>query len=328
MSAPGFWDSRPKAEGVLRELKRLKGVVAPWEKVSQEYEDLNELSQLIQESDKKDVKEIATNLEKLKDDLEQLEFRLILAKDEDKNDAILNIHPGAGGTEACDWAEMLLRMYLRWAEKRKFKTKVIDLLPGGEAGIKDVTVEIEGSYAYGYLKAERGVHRLVRISPFDANKRRHTSFASVDVMPEVGEEKDSELKPEDLKIDVFRSSGPGGQSVNTTDSAVRVTHLPTGIVVSCQNERSQYKNKVWALKVLKARLYQRQLEEERKKLREKYGEKLDIAWGSQIRSYVFHPYSMVKDHRTNIEEHNVSAVMDGEIDRFIEGFLKKFPDYA
>lgn len=328
MSIPGFWDNRKKAESVLKKLKGFKNTVEPYEEIYQSYQDLDELSQLVEESDKKDIDELAVNLKKLNSDLEQLEFKLILGKEEDKNNAILNIHPGAGGTEACDWADMLLRMYLRWAERRKFKIKIIDLLPGGEAGIKDVTVEIEGNYAYGYLKAERGVHRLVRISPFDANKRRHTSFASVDVLPEAEEEKEIEVNPDDLRIDVFHSSGPGGQSVNTTDSAVRMTHLPSGIVVSCQNERSQYKNKLLAMKVLKARLYQRQLEEERKKLKEKYGNKLEIAWGSQIRSYVFHPYSMVKDHRTNIEKHNVSAVMDGEIDSFIEGFLKKFPEIA
>lgn len=326
MAVPDFWDNRSKAESVFKQLKNFKIIVEPYEKVYQNYQDLEELSQLIQEGDKKDIDEIVANLEKLNNDLKQLELKVILGKKEDKSNTILNIHPGAGGTEACDWADMLLRMYLRWAEKRGFKSKVIDLLPGGEAGIKDATVEIEGSYAYGYLKAERGVHRLVRISPFDANKRRHTSFASVDVMPEAEEEKEIKVNPEDLRIDVFHSSGPGGQSVNTTDSAVRMTHLPTGIVVSCQNERSQYKNKLLAMKVLKARLYRRQLEEERKKLKEKYGEKLEIAWGSQIRSYVFHPYSLVKDHRTNIEEHNVSAVMDGGIDRFIEGFLRKFPE--
>lgn len=304
----------------------MRATIEGLEQVYREYKDLEELNALAETEEER--REIEEDLAKIEKNSEELELKVLLSKQEDRSNAIVNIHPGAGGTEACDWAEMLLRMYLRWAEKKGFKTKVIDLLPAGEAGIKDVTVEIRGDYAYGYLKAERGVHRLVRISPFDANRRRHTSFASVDVLPEMEGPKEIEIKDEDLRIDVFRSSGPGGQSVNTTDSAVRITHIPTGIVVTCQNERSQYKNKMWALKVLKARLYQRQLEEEKKKIEEKYGEKLEIAWGRQIRSYVFHPYTLVKDHRTNIEEYDVRIVLDGEIDRFIKEFLKRFPNYA
>ncbi len=242
---------------------------------------------------------------------------------QDINNAILSINAGAGGTESCDWAAMLLRMYSRWAERRGYTSKTFDLLAGEEAGIKNVTVIIKGEYAYGYLKAEEGVHRLVRISPFDSNKRRHTSFASVDVVAEIGEDVNVEINPSDLRIDTYRSSGRGGQHVNVTDSAVRITHIPTGIVVQCQDERSQHKNKAMAMKVLRARLYQRQLEELKKEREASYAAKQDIAWGSQIRSYVMHPYSMVKDHRTGIETSNVQLVMDGDIDLFIEAWLKK-----
>jgi peptide chain release factor 2 len=248
---------------------------------------------------------------------------MLSGKDDPKN-AILTIHPGAGGTESQDWASMLMRMYLRFAERQGFETEVLDYQAGDEAGIKSVTIEIKGDYAYGYLKAENGVHRLVRISPFDANKRRHTSFASVFVLPEIDENIDVEINPADLRIDTYRASGAGGQHVNKTDSAIRITHIPTGIVVQCQNERSQHKNKANALKILAARLYQLKLKEQQEKVKEYEESKRDIAWGSQIRSYVFHPYNMVKDHRTNYETSNIQQVMDGDIYPFIEKYLVQF----
>lgn len=250
----------------------------------------------------------------------------MLGGDNDSKNAILTIHPGAGGTESQDWAEMLMRLFLRYAERKSFKTDILDHQSGDEAGIKSVSIEVTGNYAYGYLKAEAGVHRLVRISPFDSNKRRHTSFASVFVLPEVDEDVDIEINPADLRIDTYRASGAGGQHVNKTDSAIRITHLPTNIVVQCQNDRSQHKNKASALKFLKARLFQKQLEDKKKEMQDIEEGKKDIAWGSQIRSYVFHPYNMVKDHRTNIETSNVQNVMDGDIDDFIEAYLVNFGD--
>lgn len=266
-------------------------------------------------------REVTSQAEALSKKLDDLEFRSFLSNEEDASNAILAIHPGAGGTESQDWASMLLRMYLRWAERHGFQTDIMDYQSGDEAGMKSATVEIKGPYAYGYLKSESGVHRLVRISPFDANKRRHTSFASVFVYPETAENINIEIKPDDLKVDTFRASGAGGQHVNKTSSAVRMTHLPTGIVVQCQSERSQHKNRESALKVLKARLYQKALEEERAKLAAVEASKKKIEWGSQIRSYVFQPYNLVKDHRTDFETSNVNAVMDGEIDEFIHAFL-------
>jgi peptide chain release factor 2 len=253
--------------------------------------------------------------------MSSLEFRTMLSGEDDSRDAILTIHPGAGGTESNDWAQMLLRMYLRYCERAGFKTSILDEQPGDAAGIKSATVEVAGDYSFGYLKAEIGVHRLVRISPFDFNSRRHTSFASVFVYPEVETDDEVEINPNDLKVDTFRASGAGGQHINKTDSAVRITHLPTNIVVTCQSERSQFRNRDNAMKILRARLYQKKKEEEEKKRQELEDTKKEIAWGNQIRSYVFHPYNMVKDHRTNIETSNVQAVMDGEIDEFIEGYL-------
>jgi len=253
-----------------------------------------------------------------------LEFKRMLGGKDDLSNAIVTIHPGAGGTESQDWAEMLMRMYLRFSEIRKFKTEIIDYQSGDEAGIKSVTIMVSGDYAYGYLKAEAGVHRLVRISPFDSNSRRHTSFASVFVLPEIGDDIDIEINKVDLRIDTYRASGAGGQHVNKTDSAIRITHLPTGIVVQCQNERSQFKNKATALKILTARLYQKELDDQREQRKEYENTKKEIAWGSQIRSYVFHPYNMVKDHRTNVETSNIQQVMDGSLDMFIEKYLTEF----
>ena len=276
---------------------------------------------LSNEDDDSIIDEINAQGEAIIKKLEEFELRSFLSNEEDPLDAILSIHPGAGGTESQDWASMLLRMYLRWAENHGFQTEMMDYQSGEEAGIKSATVEIKGEYAYGFLRSESGVHRLVRISPFDANKRRHTSFASVFIFPEANEEINIEINPDDLKIDTYRASGAGGQHVNKTSSAVRITHLPTGIVVQCQSERSQHKNRESALKVLKARLYQKALEEERAKREEISAAKKKIEWGSQIRSYVFQPYNLVKDHRTNHETSNITSVMDGAIDEFIHEFL-------
>lgn len=322
MSKSQFWDSDLDSTKLVKELKQLKRLCKKWDRILKDWKSLSELAELIDKDDKSEIEELQSEVEKLTSKIEEFEFQKLLSGEHDKDNAIITIHSGAGGTEACDWVEMLLRMYTRWAENKKYNVQTLDLLPGDEAGIKNVTAIIGGEYAFGYLKAERGVHRLVRISPFDSNRRRHTSFASVDVIPEIEEDIEVELKDEDLRIDTFRASGPGGQHVNVTDSAVRITHMPTGIVVQSQAERSQHRNKSMALKVLKSRLFE--LEEKRKEqqLKKEHGEKKEIAWGSQIRSYVFHPYNMVKDHRTDIETANVEAVMDGKIDEFIEGWLK------
>lgn len=322
MSEPDFWSDKQKANEIIKELKDLKSSIDPWLKIEDKFQEINELSQIVEANDHKSLEHLAKLFSEVSTALASFEFYQLLSDEHDKNNAIISINAGAGGTESCDWVSMLLRMYLRYAEDKNFKSETIDLLPGEEAGIKNVTVIIKGEYAYGYLKTETGVHRLVRISPFDANKRRHTSFASVDVIPEVTEDINIKIEDSELKIDVYRSSGPGGQSVNTTDSAVRITHLPTGIVVQCQNERSQLKNKMTALKVLKARLYEKKKKEQEEKLAKKYAQKQDIAWGSQIRSYVLHPYNMVKDHRTEVETGNTQAVLDGKIDEFIEAYLK------
>jgi peptide chain release factor 2 len=271
--------------------------------------------------DEKTYEEIKETLDHLASTVRNEEIRRMLGREEDRLNAILTIHAGAGGTEAQDWAEILLRMYLRWAEKRAFRTQILDFQPGEEAGLKSATVEMEGEYAFGYARAESGIHRLVRISPFDAAARRHTSFASVFVYPEVGDEIVIDIDEKDLRIDTYRSSGKGGQHVNKTDSAVRITHLPTGIVVQCQNERSQHKNKAMALKVLRSRLYEMKLQEQTDKMDELHKTKKDIAWGSQIRSYVLHPYKMIKDHRTNLEVGNVQKILDGDLDEFIEAYL-------
>ncbi len=273
----------------------------------------------------KELTEQAALIEK---SIADIEFKRMLGGKDDLKNAILAIHPGAGGTESQDWAQMLMRMYLRFAERKGFKTSILDQQAGDEAGIKSVTIEVTGEYAYGYLRAEAGVHRLVRISPFDANRRRHTSFASVFVLPEIDDNIDIEINTVDLRIDTFRASGAGGQHVNKTDSAIRITHIPTGVVVQCQNERSQHKNKANALKILTSRLYQKKLEEQKEKRKEYEDSKTEIGWGNQIRSYVFHPYNMIKDHRTNVETSNVQQVMDGDLDRFIEQYLVAFGDNA
>jgi len=306
-----------------------KEVVNEWKDFNKELDDLVLLLELSEEEDSTDtLKELEKESKHLLDQVKSLELRGLMSAPEDKKNAILTIHPGAGGTESQDWAEMLMRMYLRWADSKDFKTEILDSLPGEEAGIKSVTIEIQGNYAFGYLKAESGVHRLVRISPFDASGRRHTSFASVFVVPEVDEEIAIEINPNDLRIDTYRASGAGGQHVNRTDSAVRITHIPTNIVVTCQSERSQHKNKANAIKILKARLYQKKLEEENAKKRKIEDSKTGISWGNQIRSYVFHPYNMVKDHRTDFETSDIQTVMDGDLDEFIFAFLLQTPNGA
>jgi peptide chain release factor 2 len=283
------------------------------------------LEMALEDNDQNILEELDQETKQIEARAKELELRGLLSNPEDEKNAILTIHPGAGGTESHDWAQMLMRLYLRWCERKEFKTEILDILSGEEAGIKSVTVEINGRYAYGYLKAESGVHRLVRISPFDASGRRHTSFASIFVVPEIDDDIEIEIEPNDLRIDTYRASGAGGQHVNRTDSAVRITHIPTNIVVTCQSERSQHKNKANAMKILKSRLYQRKLEEERAKRQKLEDRKTEIAWGNQIRSYVFHPYNMVKDHRTDHETGNVQRVMDGEIDDFIYAFLLSNP---
>ncbi|MEW5758954.1 MAG: peptide chain release factor 2 [Candidatus Omnitrophota bacterium] len=322
MTNASFWNNQEEANKIVVELKQLKDTIDNFQTSFVKFKELKELFEISLKEPDDFFISFDKELEEIIRKADILEFQTLLSGEFDKSNAILSINAGAGGTESCDWASMLFRMYLRFAELRGFKTKVIDYLAGEEAGIKNATILIDGFYAYGYLKAERGVHRLVRISPFDSNKRRHTSFASVDVIPEVEEAGDVNVKEEDLRIDVYRASGPGGQGVNTTDSAVRITHLPTGIVVSCQNERSQYQNKQTALKILKARLFEKRAEEQKQVLQKESGLKQKIEWGSQIRSYVMHPYNMVKDHRTDFETGNVSAVMDGKLDDFIEAYLK------
>ena len=321
MAEPGFWDHSQKAREAIEELKDCKERVEPWESFQKELEDIGELAELSHE-DEEMAGEVVGELEKLRDKLGRLEFDVLLSRPEDISNAIFSLQAGAGGTESCDWAEMLWRMYSRWSEEHGYQVQVLSITPGDEAGIKSLTALIKGKYAFGYLKAERGIHRLVRLSPFDANNRRHTSFTSADVVPELSEEIEVEINEKDLRVDTYHSSGAGGQHVNVTDSAVRMTHLPTGIVVQCQNERSQHKNRAMALKVLKARIHQLELEERKKKMAEHYDAQKDIAWGSQIRSYVFQPYTMVKDHRTGYTVGNIKKVMDGDIDGFILEYLR------
>jgi len=306
----------------LQQKTKLLNSLDKWKKYHKEINNIESLWAIAQEEkDEQVLDDISEELEQLNTSVRQEELKMMLASEQDPMNAIVSIHAGAGGTEAQDWAEMLLRMYLRWAEQKGFAASIIDCLPGDEAGIKSVSFTLEGEYAYGFAKAEIGIHRLVRISPFDASARRHTSFASVYVYPEVDDEIKIEIKDDDLRIDTFRSGGKGGQHVNKTDSAVRITHLPTNIVVQCQNERSQHKNKAMAMKYLKSRLYERELQQKNEKMDEENKLKKDIAWGSQIRSYVLHPYKMVKDHRTNLENSNPAKVLDGDIDEFIQGYL-------
>jgi peptide chain release factor 2 len=321
----GFWNEPDKARAILQEQSRLKEIVGNWKGQKDSLADLGVLCEIASEdADDRAREEIQNEIERLTASLRDVELKLMLGSEQDSMNAIMSIHAGAGGTEAQDWAEMLLRMYLRWAERRNFVATIIDYVPGDEAGVKSVTWTLRGAYAFGYAKAEIGIHRLVRISPFDAGARRHTSFASVFVYPEVDDRIVIEIDEKDLRIDTFRSSGAGGQHVNKTDSAVRITHLPTGIVVQCQNERSQHKNKAMAMKYLQSRLYEMKLDEQNEKLQEINKTKKGIAWGSQIRSYVLHPYKLIKDHRTNLESGNANKVLDGDIDAFIEAYLIQF----
>lgn len=320
----GFWDDMENSQKVLQKTKNLKEGLKRFEDLMSRFEDIYTLIELgLEEEDGSVIPEVEEGIRSLRHEIDDLKIQTMLNGSYDKNNAILTLHSGAGGTEAQDWVAMLYRMFTRWAEKKGYSIKELDYLEGEEAGIKSVSVMISGQYAYGYLKCEKGVHRLVRISPFDASGRRHTSFASADVIPELDNDVGIEIDSEDLRIDTYRSSGAGGQHVNKTESAVRITHIPTGFVVSCQNERSQLQNRETAMKMLKGKLLELKEREQKEKIDGIKGEQRDIAWGSQIRSYVFHPYSMVKDHRTNMEVGNVNAVMDGELDGFINEFLKQ-----
>ncbi len=323
MEDPGFWDNPDAANAKMRELKSLKDVSETYESLSTKYDDIETLIEMgYEEEDPELIPEIRGELDSFIETLETIRIGTLLSGEFDKNNAILKLNAGAGGTESCDWASMLYRMYTRWAEKKGYALEVLDYLDGDEAGIKSVTFQVNGENAYGYLKSEKGVHRLVRISPFNAQGKRQTSFVSLDVMPEIEADLDVEINEEDLRIDTYRSSGAGGQHINKTSSAIRITHLPTGIVVQCQNERSQHQNKDKAMQMLRAKLYMMKEEENREKLSDIRGEVSEIGWGNQIRSYVFQPYTMVKDHRTSVESGNVDAVMDGAIDVFINGYLK------
>jgi peptide chain release factor 2 len=322
MSENGFWDDKENARRKSRRLDQIKKRLKVISELEEKFDDAEVYMELAEEEDENLKEELTVTFSELEKALEKLELKLRLNEPYDDHNAILAIHPGAGGTESQDWAEMLLRMYSRWAEGSGYQIDTLDFSAGDEAGVKSVTLMISGDYAYGYLKGERGVHRLVRISPFDSSGRRHTSFASVDVMPELDDDIEVDIDEKDLKIDTYRASGAGGQHVNKTDSAVRITHQPTGVVVQCQNQRSQHKNKEMAMKILKSKLIELKEEAQAEKIDELSGEHKEIAWGSQIRSYVFHPYNMIKDHRTNFEEGNVDKVMDGYLDEFIEEYLK------
>lgn len=318
-----FWADLENSGKVLQKLKNLKDKVAEFYSLSVKWDDISAIIELALGENDGSLLDEALAIEKvLNENLETMRLETLLSGEYDANNAIIALHSGAGGTEAQDWVQMLYRMYLRWADKKGFKAETLDYLDGDEAGIKSVTVLVKGDNAYGYLKAEKGVHRLVRISPFDSSGRRHTSFASLDVLPELSDDTVIDINPEDLRVDTYRASGAGGQHINTTDSAIRITHIPTGVVVSCQNERSQHKNRDTAMKMLYAKLIELKEQAHKDKIEDLKGVQLDIGWGSQIRSYVFHPYNMVKDHRTNCEVGNVGAVMDGEIDGFINEYLK------
>jgi peptide chain release factor 2 len=322
MAEPGFWDNSEAAQAVVTRLSVLKAVVGPVDEIQRQVADLEELFELAIESDGEEVKELADDLTELLRRCEEIELQGLLCRPEDMKNCFFSIHAGAGGTESCDWASMLLRMYTRHFEAHKYKFQELDITPGEEAGIRSITLHVTGPFAFGRLSCEVGVHRLVRISPFDSAKRRHTSFAAVNVTPEFDEDIDIEINDDDLRIDFYRASGAGGQHVNKTSSAVRITHLPTGIVVQCQNERSQHKNRSQAMKVLESRLYIQEKKKRDVEVAKLYGEKGEIAWGNQIRSYVMQPYQMVKDHRTNVQVGNIEAVLNGDLDGFIEAYLR------
>ena len=322
LNSPEIWKNQEKADKLSRELRTVRSKVKPYLELAESFSSLSELSEIVEDDDQASIESLKQESESIIKKAEKVEFKCLLGGEADNCDAILSVNAGAGGTESCDWASMLFRMYLRWAEEHSMSVEIIDQLSGEEAGLKSSTILIKGDLAYGNLKAEAGVHRLVRISPFDSNKRRHTSFASVDVVPDVDKEIDIEIGEGDLRIDTYRSSGAGGQHVNVTDSAVRITHLPTGTVAQCQKERSQHKNKATAMKLIKAKLYDLRRREEEAKMSQSRGLKKKIEWGSQIRSYVLHPYKMVKDHRTAYETSSAERVLDGELDRFIEAYLK------
>ncbi len=321
-SEPKFWDDIENSQKVLQKLKSLKSKVEEYQNLVNGLDDVRTLNDLgLEEQDESVIIEVGEMIKNIRENLTKLRLQTLLTGQYDKNNAILTLHAGAGGTEAQDWVQMLLRMYTRWAESKGYTVKTLDFLDGEEAGIKSVTIHVIGENAYGYLKSEKGVHRLVRISPFDASGRRHTSFASMDVMPELDDEVEVDINPDDLRVDTYRASGAGGQHINKTESAIRITHIPTGVVVSCQTERSQFQNRDTAMKMLKAKLLELKEREQKEKIEDLKGIQMDIAWGSQIRSYVFCPYTLVKDHRTNYEEGNVNSVMDGEIDGFINAYL-------
>lgn len=325
MLEPDFWEEPQESQKILQRAKQIKKKLENYQTIYQKYEDISLLLDMaMEEGDFSEETVLEHDIEKLKEEIDDLRIHTLLSGPYDGNNAILSIHSGAGGLDAQDWAEMLLRMYMRWAEKKGYGVKTLDILPDTEAGIKNVTLLISGENAYGYLKSEKGVHRIVRISPFDPSGKRHTSFTSVDVMPELDDTIEIDINPVDLRIDTYRASGAGGQHVNKTESAVRITHIPTGIVVQCQNERSQHSNRDTAMKMLKSKLVELKEREHKDKIEDLKGDYSQIAWGSQIRSYVFHPYSMVKDHRTGVEVGNVQGVMDGEIDLFINEYLKYF----
>src|SRR5690625_4033171 len=323
MARADFWEDQQHAQKVINELNHIKGKVNAFEEVTEKLDNVEVLYELVGEENDPDLfNELKQEISSLHTNINDFELEMLLSEPYDANNAILELHPGAGGTESQDWASILLRMYQRWAESKNYKIETLNYLPGEEAGVKSVTLHIKGHNAYGYLKAEKGVHRLVRISPFDSSGRRHTSFVSCEVSPELDDSVEIEINTEELKIDTYRSSGAGGQHVNTADSAVRITHLPTNTIVTCQSERSQIKNREQAMKMLKSKLYQLEIEKKEQELAKIRGEQKEIGWGSQIRSYIFHPYSMVKDHRTNLDVGNVQSVVDGNIDEFIDAYLR------
>lgn len=323
MQEAGFWDDTKRSEEVTKKSKAVKDKMEGFDKLKSQLEDVEVLKEMMEEDDEESANEIIQTMRDIEAQIDDYNMKVLLSGEYDKNNVILTLHVGVGGTDANDWTQMLLRMYTRWCEKQGYNVETLDLIPGDEAGIKSVTLKVTGEYAYGYLKAEKGIHRLVRISPYNANGKRQTSFASMEVLPELTKEQDINIKPDDLRIDTYRSGGAGGQHVNTTDSAVRITHLPTGVVVQCQNERSQFSNRDTAMEMLKSKLVELKERAHKEKIEDLTGELKDMGWGSQIRSYVFHPYSMVKDHRTNVETSNVTAVMNGEIDMFINAYLKQ-----